>query len=109
MYKVRQVEFCSLDPVVIEKPCVDCEFKIGDRVYWDSSGTRKEGTVVVVIKPFEFPPTIEANPGYEFKSFGFGRPRRKVSYMIVLDLIPGHRKRKLYWPTTSQLRRVNGT
>ena len=108
MYRIRSIEFECLVQVSITKPVLDHEFNIDDRVEWESSGTIKQGSVVAIVGAGDFPPLLEDSDEFLFKSNGFGGPRREVSYMIALDLIGRCRKRKLYWPCVSQLRKING-
>ena len=108
MYRIKSIEFECLVQVSIKRPEIAHEFNIDDRVEWISSGTTKQGTVISVVMPGESPPLLEESPEFIFKSNGFGGPRREVSYMIALDLIGRCRKRKLYWPCVSQLRKING-
>ena len=94
--------------VPVPEPEPEHEFNVDDQVEWISSGTTKQGTVVAIVMPGEFPPLLEDSNEYLFKSYGYGGPRKEVSYMVALDLIGRCRKRKLYWPCVSQLRKVNG-
>ena len=108
MYRIRSTEFECLVQVSIIKPEPEHEFNIDDRVEWESSGTIKQGSIVAVVGPGDFPPLLEYSDGFLFKSYGYGGPRKEVSYMVALDLTGRCRKRKLYWPCVSQLRKING-
>lgn len=108
MYRIRSIEFECLCQVVITKTEPEHELNIDDRVEWESSGTIKQGSVIAIVNPGEFPPLLEDSDNFMFKSYGYGGPRKEVSYMVALDLIGRCRKRKLYWPVVSQLRKING-
>lgn len=84
------------------------KFKVGNRVKWDSSGKKKEGTVVAIVPALErvitvFDTIAAGNKYYSFSAYGGGYPRHEESYLVALDARPGRKMRPVYWPNASLL------
>lgn len=75
------------------------QFKVGDRVKWDSqanaSWKTKIGTVVDVVKAGQNPHLI-----------GSGLPRNHESYVVSVEVGKRVKRNKLYWPRVSALQAV---
>ena len=102
MYRIRMITFNSLPEVGPDKHEIEHVFNLGDMVQWESCGTVKRGEVVAIVPPGEYPPTLEELPGFSFKSYGFGQPRKTTSYLIGVTVCRS-KIRRLYWPTVSWL------
>jgi hypothetical protein len=105
MYQIRMIVLAPLMEVIPEKKEIEHEFDLGDIVEWTSSGTTKIGEIVAIVPAGEFPPVLEQMPGYSFRSFGCGNPRKVVSYMIAVTVGKSKIKR-LYWPASLWLKRI---
>jgi len=109
MYQIRTVAFPPLPEVVPGKRGAEHEFDLGDLVQWSSCGTTKFGEVVAIVPPGEFPPVLEQMPGYSFKANGCAcMARKKVSYFVAVT-VPRSKIRRLYWPCSKLLRKIDGT
>lgn len=110
MLIIREITYIALASIIIEKYEPVHVFNVGDHTMWESCGTIKYGEVMAVIPPGEFPPVMEELPGFTFRSFGGGGARNEVSYLIARDLKGNEKVRRLYWPCTKWLVKIeNGT
>ena len=81
------------------------EFSIGERVIWESAGKEKQGEIIYIVQPGYYPPLMEFESGFSFRAFGYGSPRKKISYIVALD--PRRKKiRPCYWPCAKLLKRI---
>lgn len=89
--------------------------KIGDKVEWFSSGTKKNGEIVAVVPGYDFDTRktgmdiyrklLLYDKGYTF-DYGGGLPRKEVSFLVSL-YEPKNKessRKKLYWPNAKQLK-----
>ena len=88
-------------------------FKIGDRVFWESNDTKKEGVVLEVVESGEQLkysskncPFLDRFEKYNDKKrwrhsrLSDGTVRFSESYLVAV------KDKYLYWPVTSKLRKV---
>ena len=90
--------------------------KIGDKVEWFSSGTKKQGEIVAVVPKYDcstcktgmdvFRDLNLGEKGYSFNQYGGGLPRKEVSFLV--SLYEPKKKagsiKKIYWPNAKQLK-----
>lgn len=90
--------------------------KIGDKVEWFSSGTKKQGEIVAVVPKYDsftrktgmdiFRDLNLEEKGFSFKQYGGGCPRKEVSFLV--SLYEPKKKagsiKKIYWPNAKQLK-----
>jgi hypothetical protein len=106
MITVKQVVYEPLDKVCCGHTPCDHEFCVGDEVYWDSCGTRKEGYVIAVIPPGKFPPTLEEFKDYSFRANGYGGIRKELSYLIAIPAKSDKCCTRLYYPHVKWLKKL---
>lgn len=106
MLIIREITYIRLESIPIWKSEMEHVLDVGDNVTWKSCGTIKKGEVMAIISPGGFPPVIEELPGFTFRSFGGGGPRKEVSYLIASNLKGSETVRKLYWPCTKWLVKI---
>lgn len=81
---------------------------VGQKVQWKSSGTIKQGEIIAVVKPNEYPTeTFDRlglqEKGMRFNAYGGGQPRNNESFLVALHETKKARTQKLYWPLVSLL------
>lgn len=76
-------------------------FKVGDKVTWVSSYTKKLGTIIVALAPMQDPlKALEPLQQQAFQ-YGGGQPRREESYLVHVPTASGRGQGRIYWPRTS--------
>lgn len=86
-------------------------FIVGDRVVWFSSGTKKMGTVVLVVDKgscpsYTFDKSGLEKEGFRFTTYGGGCARDHRTYLVALDKLPNGTTQKVYWPFVGLLKKV---
>ncbi|MFA5297869.1 MAG: hypothetical protein WC389_06630 [Lutibacter sp.] len=86
--------------------------QVGQKVKWKSSCIIKQGEIVAVVNPNEYPTeTFERlglhEKGMRFNAYGGGMPRSNESFLVALHETKKVRTQKLYWPLVSLLKSID--
>jgi hypothetical protein len=87
------------------------KMKIGDKVTWTSQAggyeKRKTGQVIAIVPARKCARFVARDNGYDWPEVSdFGFTRNHESYLVLVGVMPGLGRSRLYWPRVSALKQV---